>query len=131
MTVCENTTLSVCTVPWCPDCDPEVTADAVTVVENVVELPSGMVRSDNAGKTDYTLVRDGPMYERWARHLTAAVPSKGKRNWMRADSAEDLERFRESAARHFEAWLRGEDDEDHAAAVFFNVSGVEYVKARL
>jgi hypothetical protein len=43
----------------------------------------------------------------------------------------EYERFQESAARHFEQWLEGENDEDHAAAVFFNINGAEYVKAKL
>jgi hypothetical protein len=117
-----------CCSPGCPDCTPEATADAVA---EVVELPSGMRRSNTAGKTDYTLVLDGPMFERWAKHMTAAVPSKGKRNWMNAKSEDDLARFREGFLRHAVQWLRGDDDEDHAAALFFNVDGAEYVKDQL
>jgi hypothetical protein len=134
-----------CCSPGCPDCSPvspigrthqeaaearkrkrEATADA-----EVVELPSGMRRSNTADKTDYTLALDGPMFERWAKHLTAAVPSKGKRNWMYADDEEDLQRFREGFMRHAVQWLRGDNDEDHAAALFFNVNGAEYVKDQL
>ena len=98
--------------------------------ENVVHA-SGTVRSSTVGKVDYTLVFDGPMLDRWANHLTAAIPSKGKRNWMHACTEADLERFREGAARHFRQWLRGDTDEDHAAAVYFNVCGAEYVRDRL
>jgi hypothetical protein len=90
-----------------------------------------MVRSSTVGKVNYLLVRDGPMLERWARLLTNAVDSKGKRNWTKAHTADDLERYREGAARHFEQWLRGDDDEDHAAAVIFNVNGAEYVSSRI
>jgi len=96
-----------------------------------VTHPSGMVRGSTAGKTNYLLVRDGPMLERWARLLSDAAPSKGKRNWMRANGPDDLERFREGAARHFEQWLRGDVDEDHAAAVVFNLNGALYVEAQL
>jgi len=95
-----------------------------------VRLKSGMVRGSTEGKIDYLLVRDGPMFERWAAHLTANAEDKGKRNWLNAHDAEDLARFRESAARHFEQWLRGDTDEDHAAALFFNVNGAEYVHGR-
>jgi hypothetical protein len=49
---------------------------------------------------------------------------------MKAQSVEELERFRMSAARHFEQWLRGDTDEDHAAAVFFNINGAEYTRSR-
>lgn len=95
------------------------------------EFASGMVRDVTEGKVDYLLTRDGPMYERWAAHLTAGAQKYAKRNWMQADGEAELERFRESALRHFEAWLRGDDDEDHAAAIFFNVNGAEYVRERL
>ena len=91
------------------------------------EFESGMVRDTATGKTDYLLVRDGPMYERWAEHLRKGAEKYAKRNWMQANGAAELERFRESAVRHMEAWLRGETDEDHAAAVFFNINGAEYV----
>jgi hypothetical protein len=47
---------------------------------------------------------------------------------MLADTPEDIDRFKRSAARHFEQWLDGELDEDHAAGLFFNVNGVEYVQ---
>ena len=92
---------------------------------------SGMVRDTTEGKRDYLLVRDGPMYERWAEHLTKGARKYTKRNWMQANGPEELERFRQSAVRHFEAWLRGETDEDHAAAVFFNINGVEYVREQM
>jgi Domain of unknown function (DUF5664) len=92
---------------------------------------SGMVRDITEGKTDYLLVRDGPMYQRWAEHLTNGAKKYDKRNWMKANGQAELDRFRESAARHMEAWLRGNIDEDHAAGVYFNINGAEYIKARL
>lgn len=91
---------------------------------------SGVNRGSEDGKIDYLLVRDGPMLHRWAGLLTAAIPKRGRRNWMLAADTEDLERFRRGAARHFEQWLAGDTDEDHAAALFFNVNGAEYVAAR-
>lgn len=101
------------------------------MTETNVELPSGMVRSSTEGKINYLLVHDGPLLKRWARHLTNAVASKGKRNWMNAHSEDDLERFREGFARHSAQWLAGEVDEDHAAAIVFNLNGAEYVRERL
>lgn len=101
-----------------------------------LEYPSGMRRDTQAGKTMFSLIRDGVMYRRWAEHLTKGAEKYGKRNWQLAgtnpESAEDeLDRFRESACRHFEQWLDGEVDEDHAAAVFFNINACETVKARI
>ena len=97
----------------------------------VVEFPSGMKRSSDAGKIKYLLVRDGPMLHRWAVHLTRGAEIHEDRNWMLADGPEELERAKHSACRHFEQWLNGDVDEDHAAALFFNVNQVEYIKGRL
>ena len=95
------------------------------------QFESGMVRDITDGKTDYALVLDGPMFERWAVHLTKGAAKYEKRNWMKAEGREEYERFRESAFRHFLQWYRGETDEDHAAAVIFNMNGCEYVKTKL
>lgn len=92
---------------------------------------SGMVRDTQDGKTDYSLALDGPMFERYARHLTEGAKKYAKRNWMKACSHEELERFKGSALRHFIQWFRGDLDEDHAAATFFNINAAEYVKTRL
>ena len=70
------------------------------------------------------------MLERWAIHLTNGAKKYEKRNWMQAGGNEERERFRESAIRHFLQWFRGEIDEDHAAAVLFNINGVEYLDAK-
>ena len=90
----------------------------------------GMVRDTAEGKTNYLLTRDGPMYERWAAHLTAGAKKYAARNWMLATGNEELERAKESATRHFDQWLRGDTDEDHAAAVIFNLNEVEFIKTK-
>ena len=95
-----------------------------------VESPSGMFRDVEDGKVDYTLVLDGPMFERWAVHLTKGAIKYDKRNWMKADSLDELTRSERSAIRHTIQWLRGDLDEDHAAAIFFNVNLAEFIKAQ-
>lgn len=94
----------------------------------------GMVRDTSENKTDYTLIFDGPMFKRWAEHLTKGAIKYEKRNWMRCGYSDDvaaqektLQRFRESAFRHFIMWLEGDRSEDHAAGVFFNLNGYEYL----
>lgn len=94
------------------------------------QFESGMVRDVTDGKTDYSLALDGPMFERWAAHLAKGAQKYSKRNWMKAAGEAEIERFKESALRHFLQWYRGEVDEDHASAVFFNINGAEYVKGR-
>lgn len=88
-----------------------------------------MVRDVTEGKTDYSLVLDGPMFKRWAVHMTKGAQKYAKRNWMKARGQEELDRFRESALRHFLQWFDGDTDEDHAAAIMFNINGAEFVKA--
>lgn len=95
------------------------------------QFESGMVRDITDNKTDYSLVYDGPMLHRWAEHITKGARKYTKRNWMQAAGQAELERFKESAARHFAQWMRGEADEDHAAAVIFNINGAEYVKQKM
>lgn len=91
----------------------------------------GMVRDISDNKINFLLTRDGPMFVRWASHITKGAIKYVKRNWMKASGEEELERFKESACRHFEQWLSGDVDEDHAAAVFFNINGFEYLKEKL
>ena len=95
------------------------------------QYDSGMVRDITEGKIDYTLIYDGPMYKRWAEHLTKGAVKYAKRNWMKANGQAELDRFKESAARHFYQWITGDNDEDHGAAVFFNINCYEFLKDKL
>jgi len=88
---------------------------------------SGMVRDTASDKVNYLLVFDGPMLDRWAQHLTNGAKKYEARNWMLAAGEAELERFRESATRHFRKWLAGESDEDHASGVYFNTKGAKFV----
>lgn len=93
----------------------------------ILKYGSGVTRTNDAGKPDYTLLYwEG--IDRWAAHMTKAVPTHGHNNWRKAHTAEDLLRFRQSFWRHARQWERGEDDEDHYAAMLYNASGVELVK---
>lgn len=96
-----------------------------------VQFSSGMVRDVSTDKIDYSLALDGPIFKRYAEHLTKGAKKYSKRNWMKAEGTEEYERFRESALRHFLQWFNGDTDEDHAAAVVFNINGAEYVKEKL
>lgn len=96
---------------------------------------SGMRRDLQDGKPRYDLIiakthtRD--MVTRWAELLERGATKYGERNWEKAKGQEELDRFIASATRHFFQWLKGMDDEDHAAATFFNVNAVEYLREKL
>lgn len=91
---------------------------------------SGMQRDTNTGKMQPDLALDGPMFLRWVALMTRGAVKYQRRNWMKASGPEELERFRESAVRHFVQWYYGlNPEEDHGAALFFNVNGAEYVRS--
>jgi hypothetical protein len=94
-----------------------------------LKFESGMQRDVETGKKDYSLVAAGPMFERWAGLLTRGAIKYERNNWMKARGNAEEERFIRSAFRHFIQWFNGETDEDHAAAVFFNINGAEYVRS--
>jgi len=102
--------------------------------EQTVHSTSGTCRSSESGKLRFDLcfppTRDACMLTRLAKHMTAHVGDRGDANWYNASTDEDLQRFRRSAFRHFMQWWYGEDDEDHAAALLFNVQGAEYVRSQ-
>lgn len=101
------------------------------------EYKSGMVRDTQAGKPRFNLMYplgipyDEQMLTRLAMLLERGMDKYGWRNWEKADSDEELIRFKESAHRHFIQWLTGETDEDHASAAIFNLIAAEYVKYRM
>lgn len=95
------------------------------------EYASGMVRDTAEDKIDYSLVLDGPMFARWAVHMTKGAKKYSKRNWMKASGEAEFERATESLTRHFIQYVRGDTDEDHAAAVMFNLNLREYVRGKL
>lgn len=100
------------------------------------EFSSGMKRDTSTGKIEWALIvpevnYGKPMVQRWAELMTRGAQKYEKRNWELAESDDEYQRFRESAFRHFFQWYLGETDEDHAAAVFFNIQGAEYVKDKI
>lgn len=116
------------------------------------EYANGFVRDAEDGKPDYVrlfmdpkvhaaiskeprlldfLATDGAhlvppeMLIRWAVHMNKAVPKYGESNWRLARGLVATARFARSFCRHAVQWLRGDRDEDHAAALMFNVAARE------
>jgi hypothetical protein len=74
----------------------------------------------------------GAMLVRWAELMGRGAAKYEARNWEKAETQEELDRFMEGAFRHFVQWFYGlNTEEDHAAAVFFNIAGAEHVKAKM
>lgn len=99
------------------------------------EFSTGMRRDIQDDKPRYDLCIPidckEPLLKRWAELMARGAIKYGDRNWEKACTQEELDRFKASAARHFVQWLMGETDEDHCAAVVFNLQGVEYVRERM
>jgi hypothetical protein len=98
------------------------------------EFSSGFRRDIQEGKPRFDLARPKgvpyryQMLTRLAELLGRGAAKYGDRNWEKARGPEELETFYASAERHMAQWLSGETDEDHAAAVMFNILAAETVK---
>jgi hypothetical protein len=101
------------------------------------KFDSGMVRDTNKGKARFDLLHPvGIPYSeqiltRFANLMSRGAEKYKERNWEQASGQEELNRFKESASRHFEQWMTGENDEDHAVAIFFNIMGYETTKYKI
>jgi hypothetical protein len=101
------------------------------------EFSTGMKRDTNEFKARFDLIvpfdlpYGSQMLTRWADLMARGAVKYDARNWEKAETQEELDRFIDSAFRHFMQWLCGERGEDHAAAVFFNIQGAEYVRWRM
>ncbi len=98
---------------------------------NRTEYVSGMVRDIQEDKLNYIMLRDGPMYKRWMHHKHKGDKKYGIRNWMKAKGQAELDGAWASFSRHVEDYIDGKTDEDHAAAIFFNINLIEYIKERM
>lgn len=101
------------------------------------DYDSGMRRDIQEGKPRFDLMFPENMpYEeqpltRLAALLSRGVEKYGERNWELANSTEELERFKASASRHLIQWICDEQDEDHGAAVMFNIMAAMYVEWKM
>lgn len=88
---------------------------------------SGMRRDTQEGKARFDLLiplgipYDEQFLTRAAQLMERGAVKYGFRNWEKANSPEELERFKGSALRHLMQYITGETDEDHASAVLFNL----------
>ena len=95
------------------------------------EYESGMHRDLQIGKPRFDLI-DQKMLLRWAHLMARGAEKYGEDNWRKANSEEELKRFKASAYRHFYQWFNEMDkEEDHGAATLFNIAAAEYLKERL
>ena len=101
------------------------------------EYDSGMVRDTEEGKARFDLLFPlgvpyaNQMLTRFAELMARGALKYDAGNWELAKGEEELARYRSSALRHLIQWANGETDEDHAAAVMFNVMAGETVRYKM
>jgi len=92
---------------------------------------SGMQREPDTGRPRFDLLLpetvpyEEQLLTRCAELMARGAAKYASRNWEKANSPAELERMKSSAFRHFMQWMTGETDEDHAAAVLFNILAAE------
>ena len=96
---------------------------------------SGMRRDVQENKPRYDLIiplgQKEHLLKRWAELMDRGMNKYGYRNWELANSEEELLRFKASAWRHFVQAMSGEIDEDHMAAVCFNLNAIVFLEEKL
>jgi hypothetical protein len=91
-----------------------------------IKFKSGFQRDTNDDKVRYDLIPH-EMTTRLAELMTRGAIKYDSNNWRKAKTEEEINRFKESAYRHFIQWFRGDNDEDHASAVTFNINCYEWL----
>jgi hypothetical protein len=81
------------------------------------QFETGAQRDTGDGKLRMSLVPQQELKRVMKRYLDGAE-KYGENNWM---NGMPLSVYYDCAHRHLEAWWRGENDEDHAAAVVWNM----------
>jgi len=91
-----------------------------------VKYDSGFQRDTNDGKPRYDLIPH-ELLTRLAELYSRGAEKYDDDNWKKAESPEEIARFKQSAFRHFMQWFRSDEDEDHASAVTFNINSYEWL----
>ena len=81
------------------------------------EWETGSKRDTRDGKGRYDLIPPYSMH-RLARHFENGAVKYGDRNW---EKGQPLSRYLDSCMRHLWKVIAGEEDEDHEAAVAWNI----------
>jgi hypothetical protein len=101
------------------------------------EYDSGMKRDVQDGKPRFDLLfplgipYPDQFLTRVAELLARGAIKYDARNWEKATGQAELDRFKASAMRHLIQWQAGETDEDHPAAVVFNLMGAHLVEWKM
>jgi len=87
-----------------------------------IKYETGALRDIEEGKVKYNLLPPECL-KRVAQHYTNGAIKYSANNWKKGVPSE---RFFSSALRHLMQYWLGEKNEDHLAAVVFNIFGIIY-----
>lgn len=90
-----------------------------------VKYKSGFQRDTQDDKPRYDLIPT-ELLTRLAELYARGAKKYDPDNWRKANGEEEYRRFKASAFRHFIQWIEGQEDEDHASAVAFNIFCYEW-----
>ena len=91
------------------------------------EFSTGAVRDTAEGKGRFDLLSPAALF-RWARWMEIGAKKYDDRNW---EKGIPVSRCVDSAMRHLVKYLAGHDDEDHLAAVMFNVAAIMHFEEHM
>lgn len=83
---------------------------------------------------EMALITEGGLWailDRYTVLMTKGAIKYSEGNWLKAQGEAELKRFVGSFSRHLVKYLRGDVDEDHLAAMVFNLNGAEYVLGKM
>ncbi|MGV9364478.1 dATP/dGTP diphosphohydrolase domain-containing protein [Amycolatopsis sp. NPDC003731] len=104
---------------------------------NRKEFAGGGIRDTAEGKERFELLwtecqpYEAQMLTRAARWMALGAAKYADRNWEQFSGPEALEHAKASLLRHTFKLLAGQDDEDHAAACWFNVQAIELIRWKM
>jgi len=96
------------------------------MTDNNRKFDTGAQRDTGEGKLRMSLLPQ-PELKRVMRRYLEGAEKYGENNWMKGMP---LSVYFDCAHRHLERWWRGEDDEDHAAAVVWNMLCAMYTERK-
>lgn len=74
---------------------------------------------------------EGSQLDYWKRVadlMTRGASKYGEENWKLGKGEDAYSRYQKSLNRHLKQWILGDREEDHAAALAFNINGILYTK---
>lgn len=94
----------------------------------ITKFKSGAIRDSQKGKVDFTETISWTAFNRYARYMTSKKEKYGAGNFKKGI---DTWSYVQSALRHIDKYMRNtyengtdELDQDHLAAIVFNVFGI-------